>query len=775
MDSSSLEAQVLEFVLAPNYQPVKPRVIAKKLGLPEDQKDAVRKTVKRLVKAGKLQFSPNHMVRAPRQASPPATSKQTSKAPKSTEQNQITGRFRRAQAGFGFVRPVGTPKSHGNEQDIFIPENRTGDAVTGDLVAVEINYRKRASRGGFEGKIVEVVERETHQFVGTYFEAAGQAMVQVDGSIFAQPIRVGDPGAKNARPDDKVVFEMVRFPSPWHAGEGVITEVLGSRGDPGVDTLTIIREFELPEHFAEDTLAAARQQADQFDESIPDDRLDLTRDTVITIDPVDARDFDDAISLTRLENGHWRLGVHIADVAHFVPVKTPLDREAHNRATSVYLPDRVIPMLPEIISNSLASLQPDRVRYAKTAFIEFTDEGVRVAVDLRRTAIKSCRRFTYEEVDEYLADREAWKARLEPAVHTLLGRMHELAMTLRRRRIQRGALELTLGEIKIDLDRDGKVAGAHQVVNTESHQVIEEFMLAANDAVAEHLRDQSLLFLRRIHEAPDPRKLQELTDFVKELGFKTESLESRFEIQKLLKEVAGKPEERAVNYAILRSMQQAVYGPADEGHYALASDCYCHFTSPIRRYPDLLVHRLLDALWDQKKPVQDLAELAALGDHCSQRERRAEAAERELTKIKLLHYLEERVGMEMDAVVTGVAQFGMFAQGIELPAEGLVHVTSLADDYYRFERASHALVGYRQGNAYRLGDKIRVAVARVDVDRRELDLRVVGRGKRGASPPRASLPLRRDAKPRRDGDKSPAPVKRKGVAKTPRPKKQGRR
>jgi ribonuclease R len=286
-------------------------------------------------------------------------------------------------------------------------------------------------------------------------------------------------------------------------------------------------------------------------------------------------------------------------------------------------------------------------------------------------------------------------------------------------------------EVKIDLDRDGQVCGAHLVENTESHQIIEEFMLAANEAVAELLFKHELHFLRRVHQAPDPRKLKALTEFVTSLGLETDSLESRFELQRLLYAVAGQPGEHAVNYAVLRSLQRAIYSPQEEGHYALASECYCHFTSPIRRYPDLTIHRLLDAVLFGKKPRNDFGELAVLGEHCSDRERRAEAAERELTKVKLLNYLATRIGEEMDSVVTGVEEYGLFVQGVQLPAEGLVHVASLQDDYYRFERASHTLTGHRAGNAYRLGDLVRVVVARVDVDRRELDLRIVSRGGSG--------------------------------------------
>ena len=364
---------------------------------------------------------------------------------------------------------------------------------------------------------------------------------------------------------------MIRFPSPVHDGEGVIVEVLGPQGQTGVDTLSIIREFGLPEEFAKDALDEARREADLFDESIGD-RLDLRGETIITIDPVDARDFDDAISLEKFDDSHWRLGVHIADVSHFVRPRTALDREAHNRATSVYLPDRVLPMLPELISNGLASLQPDRVRYTKTVFIDYSPEGDRTNTEFHSAAIKSSKRLTYEQVDGFLADREGWKKNLTQPVHALLGRMHELAMLLRRRRIRHGSLVLTMPEVKIDSDSHGRVAGAHVVEDTESHQIIEEFMLAANEAVAELLRGQGVPFLRRIHESPSPHKLKALTEFVRELGLPVRGLHDRFELQQLLKTVVGRPEQHAVNYSVLRAMQRAVYSPKEEGHYALASD-----------------------------------------------------------------------------------------------------------------------------------------------------------------------------------------------------------
>jgi ribonuclease R len=755
MDPDSLEQKVLDLVNRPGYQPLKPRAIARKLGVPKDQAGELKRLVKRLVGRGRLAYGASHLVQPGSGAAPVG--------------NRVVGVFRRTQGGFGFVRPAGAARGDESVQDVYIPAKRSGDASTGDTVVVLLGKRGGKQYPGPRGEIVEVVNRETHQFVGTYFERAGTAYVQVDGTLFAQPICVGDPGAKDARVDNKVVFEMVRFPSHLHDGEGVITEVLGPRGKPGVDTLSIIREFNLPEGFAPDALEEARRRAEQFNESIAADRRDLTGETVVTIDPVDARDFDDAISLERLPNGNWLLGVHIADVSHFVEPRTPLDREARERSTSVYLPDRVLPMLPEIISNALASLQPGKVRYTKSALMEYTPEGLRVAADFCSSAIRSSKRLAYEQVDEFLTDREAWRKKLGAKVHDLLGRMHELAMTLRRRRLEHGALELVMPEVKVDLDREGRVSGAHVVENTESHQIIEEFMLAANEAVAERLRDAEVGFLRRVHKQPALRKLRALSEFVAELGIKTQSLESRFELQKLLQQVTGCPQQHAVHYAVLRSMQRAVYSPEEEGHYALASDCYCHFTSPIRRYPDLTVHRLLGAILAGEKPASDDEQLAVLGQHCSDLEQRAEAAERDLVKMKLLAYLSDRIGEEMDAVVTGVESFGLFAQGLELPAEGLIRVDSLLDDFYQFDRAAHTLAGRRSGNQFRLGDVLRVAVVRVDLERRELDFRVVGQKETRAGAGKTGTTVE---KPPAGKRRPPSTAPRQGQTKS---KRRGRR
>ncbi len=758
---ADLRAAILAYVNQPAYKPAKPKVIAERLGLIDAERiAAVKRVVKKMVKAGEIEFGPAHLV-MPTDENHAAREHLVAKPKKPKSDNNITGSFRRTSSGFGFVRPEGTPATAGRDADIFIGEKNALDAADGDIVRIRIDSHT-GYKGKPEGRIIDVIERATNRFVGTYFEREAMGLVQIDGKVFSKPIYVGDAGAKGVADDDKVVVEMVRFPSHVREGEAVIVEVLGAKGAPGVDTLSIIYEFALPGPFGEEVLEDARRQAAKFDESIGDDRRDLTGETIITIDPIDARDFDDAISLKKIENDHWLLGVHIADVSHFVQPKTALDREAYDRATSVYLPDRVIPMLPEVISNNLASLQPDKVRYAMTCEIEFASDGVPIGAEVFKSAIKSCRRFAYEEVDQFLADRKGWKEKLTPEVHGLLGLMYELSMMLRRRRFTRGSLELSMPEIKIDLNKDGQVTGAHVEQNTESHQIIEEFMLAANEAVARKLEDAGLIFLRRVHGEPDPRKLKQLTEFVRELGFECESLESRFELQRLLDLVKDDPRSHAVNFSVLRSMQRAVYSPEEEGHYALASESYCHFTSPIRRYPDLTVHRLVEQLARGEKPRQEPDLYYQWGDHCSEREQRATSAERELKKVKLLNYLSDKIGLEMDGIITGVESFGIFVSGRQLPAEGFIHISALSDDYYRFDRASHTISGSRTGNTFRLGDGVRFAIARVDVDARELDLRLVGRGpaspRRPAKPPRGKPP--QDKQPKRTTSKPKTPRKK---------------
>lgn len=711
-----LESKIVEVLGRAEYKPVTAVVLAHEMNVTKKRLHEFRGIIERLVAEGKIRQAANGLLRP------------------SADAGLVKGTIKKTIAGAGFLiphkkTPGPRPKPGADPRagDVFIAPHDLGDAQTGDEVLVQLHRGDGGRPGRLRGRVAEILQRSTRTFVGIYFEKDEQGFVQVDGTTLNEPVYVGDPGAKGALPGDKVVFEMVRFPSHALGGEGVLTNVLGPRGQPGVDTLSIIHEFGLPDEFPEDVLAEARVQAELFREDELAGRLDLTAETIVTIDPVDARDFDDAISLSRSENGHWHLGVHIADVAHFVRLGSVLDREAYKRGTSVYLPDRVLPMLPELISNSLASLQQGKVRFTKSALMEFSPEGVPLQTEFANSAIKVTKRFAYEEVMPIVNDPERHKTRISAKIRKLLGGMYELAMLLRARRFALGALELSMPEVKIDFDKTGHVAGAHVVKHDPSHQVIEEFMLAANIAVATALNDREIPFLRRVHADPDEAKLRVFGEFVTSLGYPLKRYQSRPDLQRLLDKVRETPHTHAVNYAFLRSLKQAEYSPELMGHYALAAENYGHFTSPIRRYPDLTVHRLIDRLVArQNTPYPGEAELTVMGEHCSRAERRAEQAERELVKVKLLTYMSHRIGDEFDAIVTGVQDWGFFCQAVEVPAEGLVHVSTLDDDQYYYEAGAHQLTGRRSGRQYRLGARVRVIVAHVDVDRRKLDMRLAG-------------------------------------------------
>ena len=727
MNTANLEQQVRQHVQAANYQPVKPKVIARQLSIPEDRFPELRRAIKKLVKRGELVYGPKHRVMSPASKTAKRGKAETAKRGKAdTAKRGKVGTFQRHPDGYGFVR-MPRKEDGTQESDVYIPRSKTGDAATGDQVRIRVKPSRRGSNSRTSGEILEVIRRRSYRFVGSYQEFKQRGRVLVDGAIFAQPIPVEDPSAKRIQVGDKVAIEVVRFPSRTRAGQAVVLEVLGPEGTPEVDTRSIIYQYNLPTDFPEAVMQEAREQAKGFDETIADGRQDLTELTVLTIDPTDARDFDDAISIEKLDNGHWLLYVHIADVSHFIPAGSKLDQEARQRGTSVYLPDVVLPMLPETISNHLASLQPDCIRYALTATIEWTAKGQRVSTDLRRTAIRSDRRFTYAEVDQFLKKPSPWKNKLTPEVFQLLSRMAQFARILRKRRMEAGALELTLPEVKIDLDSKGQVEGAHIEEQTESHQIIEEFMLAANEAVAQWLTDREVIFLRRQHQAPSAEKLATLTAFLQDLGWDVKDIQSRFEIRRILQEAVGSPQEYAINLAVLKSMQKAIYSPEETGHYALNSQHYCHFTSPIRRYPDLEIHRLVEMINRGKKTPTDFAVVQSLGDHCSEREQIAEAAERELIKLKLLGYLNQHIGMKMEAVITGVEDFGLFVQGLQLPADGLVHISTLREDHYKHDPKTHTLTGHRRGNQFRLGDKVLVEVTHVDLERRKLDFQLLKR------------------------------------------------
>jgi len=728
--STELADRVMRLVVSADYRPSKPKQIANELKLAPDEYRELRRVIKQLVLEGRLLYGSNHLVISTGAIGGPSDS--------------IRGTFRRAMGGgFGFVRPNHAEDDSDMPEDVFIPAGCTAGAMEGDLVKIDI---RPSRKGGNEGRVTEVLQRARRQFTGTFRKVNGKATVFLDGTHYEEPLSVGDVRGLPLTNDDKVFVEVVDYPNEnGLGGEAVILERLGSNKNPAIDTLTIVRQYALPDAFPEPVLEEARKQADAFhDDAVPEGRRDFTDILTITIDPFDARDFDDAISLQR-EDGRWRLWVHIADVSHFVPPGSTIDEEARKRATSVYLPDRVIPMIPEIISNHLASLQPDRIRLVKTVEIEIQDDLTITHTEVHNGAIHSDMRLNYEQVDQFLANPDSHLEKWGAPICELLTGMHSLAMQMRKARFAAGALSMDMPDIKLDLDKSGKVRGAHRVEHTESHQIIEEFMLAGNQAVSTWLDDLQLNHLHRIHPPPDRRKLRQLSNFVKDLGIKIDTVESRFEIQKVLDAVDGTPLEDAVNFAVLKSMNKAVYAPQLEGHYALDMEHYCHFTSPIRRYPDLTVHRLVQKILE-KKPTPDdaFASLVKLGHHCSDMERNAAAAERELIELKLLHFLNKHLGETMEAVISRVFADGIHARCVKLPVDGFIPITTLPKDQYRFERRGQMISGFRQGNRFRLGDLLTVRVSKVDLQDRQLYLEVVKNQTAGNEPaavhPKSSKP-----------------------------------
>ena len=826
MEQENLEEQIVALVGAPGYRPMKPRGLLKELRLDDSRYGELRRLIKRLVRAGKLRFAANHLLLPPLASAPLASAplptrsspgeppsrlqepslpgggdshrtplqrrepqerrqpsflteasleeveeaeatdrSESSSRPEGRDHQQVVeGVFRSTQSGYGFFRPDGVNQ---REEDLFVPPSATGGAIDRDRVRVRVS---RGRQGKWEARVLEVIQRHRRQFSGTYLVQEGKSLVWLDGVPLAQPVRLGDVRGVPLAPDDKIIVEVVRFPEGDHPGEAVLLEVLGSARNPMVDTRAIEFQFGLPGEFPSEVIDQSREISDRFQEDvIPEDRKDLTHLPTLTIDPIDARDFDDAISLSVNEVGHWELWVHIADVSAFVEEGTALDDEARERATSIYLPDRVIPMIPEVISNHVASLQPDRNRWAISVLMEWAPEGILVHWEVHRSVIRNQLRLHYEQVDQFLKAPDAFRGKIPDVMHEMLSQMDRLAMLLRRRRLEGGAIELSLPEVKIDLDRGGKVKGAHLEIQTESHQIIEEFMLATNETIAAWMDRDQVPFVRRVHGAPKPIALRKMTEFVRDLGVECGSLADRFELQRVLQSVRGMGIEYAVHYSTLKSLAKAVYQVEPDRHYALNKEHYCHFTSPIRRYPDLTVHRLVMERLEKRTGRGDRMQLEALADHCSQREQRAEAAERELVKVKLLHYMSRRVGESFEGLVTGVKADGLWIRGIDIPAEGFLPVQRLPQDRYRWERHGMRLEGYRSGNCFQLGDPLRVQVHQVDLVRRQLVWGYLERLSSGVTQPRDATPSARS--PGRSGKKQGdakggrgKPIRRKGKA-----------
>lgn len=660
------------------------------------------------------------------------------------EMNITTGQMAITKSGTGFLI------REGEDRDILIPAARLHNALHGDKVMVRLTG---LSGGRPSGIVIKVIERAQTNVVGIFRQGPSFAFVVPDNSRFHRDLYIPSRLTLRALEGEKVVAVLTSYDDPSRNPEGKIIERLGMPTARGVDMLTIMRSYNLPDRFPAKVLSQAEEAAEAFDSGDTTGRLDLSGDCIYTIDPADAKDHDDAVSVRKTKSG-YRLGVHIADVSHFVRPGTMLDKEAFLRGNSVYLPGMVVPMLPELLSNDVCSLKVNRRRLAHSVFIEFNGKGEMLRWELADTIIKSKAKLAYEEVQQFFDDGSAPPKIARVAEN--LGLARKLSQLLSKRRFAQGSLDFDLPEAKIILNDRGEVLELGHRVRLESHRLVEEFMLVANQAVALEIFRKALPFIYRVHDRPDLEKLQNFSHMMTRLGYRfpVSPTIRPIDMARFLERVKDVPEADFINELMLRSMQKAVYQRKNLGHFGLAFTHYTHFTSPIRRYPDLLVHRLLRQARGGKYPPAFAKRIVSVidnvGKHCSETERVAESAERQAVKVKQVAFMARHVGDLFGGIISGVNGYGFFVRLDNLGVEGFVRVSSLDDDYYSFDEKSYSLVGRRNRRSFRLGDKIEVGVMRVDKLKSELDLFVVDDQKRPG---------------RKSSDKTPKPGSGQGAKK----------
>jgi ribonuclease R len=725
------DSEILEKLREKGSRVLSVRELARKLNIREPEENAFRERLEALERKGDVA-----RVRGEKYSAIEFT-------------NQIAGRITVRPEGFGFVLvPGGT--------DLFIPRVGMHGAMDGDTVLAREERSRARGRAGspdrISGSVVRVLDRARERVVGRFEKPEGRAVVVPYDPRIDAIVRIADGRTHGARPEEIVEVRLTSFPDARRVAHGVVEERLGFLGDPGVDVEIVLRSHNLPPRFPQPVI----EEAESFPPDVRTEDLLGRRDfrgrRIVTIDGETAKDFDDAVEVERTGTG-FRLGVHIADVSHYVAEGTALDDEARSRGTSVYFPGRVLPMLPEHLSNGLCSLNPRVDRLVLSALLETDRKGRVVSAEFVKGVIRSSARMTYTEVARILesgpthGDKERYGPLLDD-----FREMGELAARLRERREARGSIDFDLPDADIVLDDTGLVVGIVPESRNVAHRLIEEFMLAANEAVAKKLLFAKQPAMYRVHDRPDPDRLVDVRDVLQTFGYELKGdLEEvpPAAFQKVLKAIEGKPEERLLSDLLLRAQRKAVYSEECRGHYALAAPYYCHFTSPIRRYPDLVVHRQLTALLEKGRPVpakdfdavnDRLREVAAFS---SERERRAEAAERESLLWKKIVFMKDKIGREFDAYVTGVAAFGLFVTLQDFFVEGLVPVSSLGDDFYVYEEKQHRLRGRSSGKIFRLGDAIRVQLKAIDEVRRRLDFRIADERARAEARPRRVRSARR--------------------------------
>ena len=730
--NEELKQRILSVLRAPKYRPLAKVELAKVLGRKSGVRMGLNQALRELERDGEIA-----RIRKNRYVLPQAA-------------DLVTGKLQVHQSGFGFL-----VSEKAGEPDIYISAENMGTAMNADRVVARITRdldyaRAKKVSGRAEGRVIRILERAHDTIVGTLQQSRNFFYVVPDdprlvhniyvpaplaaaggtGSVPSQPLGTTQRSSLQIRGriGDKVVVRLDTWESRHVNPEGTIIEVLGPSTAPGVDMLSIIRKYHLPTEFPQAVIDEAAGIPEKVEPRMWEGREDLRKEFIVTIDPDDARDFDDAINVEEMRDGSWRLGVHIADVSAYVTPGSALDREAYKRGNSVYLPDRVIPMLPERLSNGVCSLNPNVDRLTHSVFIQFSKEGSAKSARFAQTVIRSAKRLNY---------REAYAIMQSPPNDQLSERLHtawRLASLLRRKRFREGSLDLDFPEVKVRVDENGKPIRLERIENDESHQLIEEFMLAANEAVAGELKNRSIPTIYRVHENPDPEKLGEFREFVLSFGYHAGDLTHRKELQKLIASFAGKPEEQALKIGLLKSLKRARYLPQPLGHYGLAKNNYTHFTSPIRRYADLVVHRTLAERNQSRRSRGDMGQLASIADHISTTERVAAEAEIDAAKMKKLEFFQQQLDARdpqiFQATIIDVRNYGLLIELPEVLMTGLIHVSSLTDDFYTFQAPQRRLLGRQSRRRFSIGDELRVLVVRVDAFKRQVDFAIADEKKR---------------------------------------------
>lgn len=706
MDREQLEIRkkmIYQFICDELYVPMKLKEMAILLSVPKTQRQELEEVLDALILEGKIEVS------------------KKGKYFKS-EGHFVTGSFIGHPRGFGFV------SVEGEEEDIFIPADQVNGALHQDVVKVSLSPLSKGKRR--EGSVVQIISHGMTQVIGTYEHSKNFGFVVPDDPKISKDIFVQRENSKGAVSGHKVVAEITDYGKKGKKPEGRIVDILGHINDPGTDILSLIRAYDLPVEFPEKVLHQAERAAGEVTAADMADRMDVRDWQTVTIDGEDAKDLDDAVTLTE-EGGIYQLGVHIADVTNYVQEHSALDEEALKRGTSVYLVDRVIPMLPHALSNGICSLNQGEDRLALSCIMEIDGKGNVIDHRIAETVICVDRRMSYTKVKEILEDKDGAAADEYRDFVPMFERMRNLADILRKKRMKRGSIDFDFPETKILLDPQGRPLEIKPYERNVATKIIEDFMLIANETVAEDFFWQQMPFVYRTHDNPDSEKIHKLATFINNFGYSIHVGQDEVhpkELQKLLEKIDGTAEEPLISRLTLRSMKQAKYSTVSTGHFGLATSYYCHFTSPIRRYPDLQIHRIIKECLRGKMNDKRIAHydriLPEVAKHSSEMERRADEAERETEKMKKVEYMSCHIGEEFEGVISGVTAWGLY---VELPdtIEGLVHITSLRDDYYEYQESTYELVGRVTNRRYKLGQTVRVLAASTDKLLRTIDFELV--------------------------------------------------